>query len=552
MQSLPTLRYTRPAELSSGVTPHFPIVVIGAGPVGLTAAHDLASHGIRVLLLDREEQLSEGSRAICFSKRTLEIFERLDCVAPMRARGVTWSVGRIFHRDREVYRFNLLPEEGHAHPAFINLQQYHLEALLVERLLQRPEVEARWRSTVTQHEDRGDHVRLTVETPDGAYDVTAEYVLACDGAHSPTRKRMGLDYSGVVFEEKFLIADVVMQADFPSERWFWFAPPFHNGHSMLLHKQPDNLWRIDFQLGRDADEREELRPERIIPRVRAMLGANIPFELAWASIYSFHSRRLDRFVHGRVIYAGDAAHLMSPFGARGCNSGIQDIDNLAWKLALVLQGRAPASLLESYNVERVAAAQENLAFTESSTSFIAPAGPGELALRDAVLELARRFPFARALINSGRLSTPTLYCDSPLSTPDVDLFTGRCPPGAPAQDAPVTRSGEPGYLLGQLGGGFDLLIAVEEPSAIDLGQLGDLARLPIPIQPIVISSRPLGELPAAVLALHDREGLVRERFDLRPGSCYLLRPDQHVAARWRKLDQGAVMAALDRATGRSL
>jgi 3-(3-hydroxy-phenyl)propionate hydroxylase len=198
----------------------------------------------------------------------------------------------------------------------------------------------------------------------------------------------------------------------------------------------------------------------------------------------------------------------------------------------------------------VAAAQENLAFTESSTSFIAPAGPGELALRDAVLELARRFPFARALINSGRLSTPTLYCDSPLSTPDVDLLSGRCPPGAPAQDAPVTRSGEPGYLLGQLGGGFDLLIAAEEPQEIDAGLLGELAQLPIPIRPIVISARPWEELPAAVLVLHDVAGLVRERFDLQPGSCYLLRPDQHVAARWRKLDQGAIMAALDRATGR--
>jgi 3-(3-hydroxy-phenyl)propionate hydroxylase len=546
--------FIRPPELDSGALTRYPVVVIGAGPVGLAAANDLAQRGVRTLLLDDDDRLSEGSRAICFAKRSLDIFERLGCVAPMRAKGVTWNVGRIFHHDREVFQFNLQPEGGQAHPAFINLQQYYVEQFLVERLVQREQADIRWRSRVVAHSQSEHGVLLTVETPEGCYGVEADYLIACDGARSPTRQRMGLDYHGVVFEEKFLIADVRMHADFPAERWFWFAPPFHSGHSMLLHRQPDKLWRVDFQLGREADVAEELRPERIRPRIEALLGADAEFELEWASIYAFHSRRLEHFVHGRVIFAGDAAHLMSPFGARGCNSGIQDADNLCWKLALVLHGQAGPALLDSYDHERVAAAQENLLYTESSTRFIAPAGPGALALRDAVLELARCYAFARPLINSGRLSTPCVYADSPLNTPDAQAFAGRCPPGAPAEDAPVALADQPAFLLGQLDGGFTLLCFVDSPAdlqASTLAALHALAPGPVPVRAVLLSDQPWSSARFAKLCvLHDRAGYARARYDARPGTCYLLRPDQHVCARWRSFAPAAVAQARDRALGR--
>ena len=231
---------------------------------------------------------------------------------------------------------------------------------------------------------------------------------------------MGLEWKGQVFRDRFLIADVHMKGEFPTERWFWFDPPFHPGQSVLLHRQADDVWRIDFQLGWDADPEEEKKPERVIPRIRAMLGDERPFELEWVSVYTFQCRRLDRFVHGRVIFAGDAAHQVSPFGARGANSGFQDTDNLCWKLARVLRGQSPASLLDSYDRERVEAADENILNSTRATDFITPKSNVSRVFRDAVLDLSRRHPFARRLVNSGRLSLPTTH----RASPSVDARSG--------------------------------------------------------------------------------------------------------------------------------
>ena len=131
------------------------------------------------------------------------------------------------------------------------------------------------------------------------------------------------------------------RADFPSERRFWFEPLFHPGQSALLHKQPDNIYRIDLQLGWDADPEEEKKPERVIPRLRKALGRD-DFRLDWVSVYTFQCRRLEKFVHGRIVFAGDSAHIVSPFGARGGNGGLQDVDALGWRLAAVLHGKAEA------------------------------------------------------------------------------------------------------------------------------------------------------------------------------------------------------------------
>ena len=274
-------------------------------------------------------------------------------------KGVVWSVGRIFHGESQLYQFNLLPEDGHKRPAFINLQQYYAEAYLVDRISDLPEIDLRWRNKVTALEQRNDFVALTIETPDGAYRLHAQYVVACDGARSSLRQMVGAEFAGQVFEDQFLIADVKMTAEFPTERWFWFDPPFHAGRSALLHRQPDDVWRIDLQLNRYADPVVEKKPENVRPRIARMLGHD-KFEFEWISLYKFQCRRMDRFIHGRVIFAGDSAHQVSPFGARGANSGLEDAENLAWKLDRVLRGTSPASLLESYHVERSLAADENI------------------------------------------------------------------------------------------------------------------------------------------------------------------------------------------------
>jgi 3-(3-hydroxy-phenyl)propionate hydroxylase len=417
--------------------PRHPVIVVGAGPVGLAVALDLAHRGLRVVLLDDNTTVSTGSRAICWAKRTLEIFDRLGVAEPMLAAGVTWQVGRTYHREREVFAFDLQPEPGHRMPAFINLQQWAVEAILAAAAAAHPRIELRFAHRVVGLERHDDHAVLGVETPAGTYVTEAAYVLACDGARSPIRALLGLDFEGELFEERFLIADIEMEADFPPERRFWFEPPFHAGQSALMHKQPGNLWRIDLQLGWDAHPEVERRPETIIPRIRRIVGDR-PFRLDWSSIYTFQCRRLARFVHGPVIFLGDSAHVVSPFGARGGNSGIQDADNLGWKLAAVLAGEAPPALLATYDAERTAAADENIAHSSRATRFMSP-GPGiERLFRDETLALAARAPFARAWVNSGRLSTPCSYA---LDAPDDRALPPR---SAPAPRPPTCRSATAG------------------------------------------------------------------------------------------------------------
>ena len=516
-----------------------PVAVVGAGPVGLALAMDLAQRGVPVVLLDDDCRLSTGSRAICFAKRTLEIFDRLGCGERVAGRGVSWNVGRVFFRDEEVYRFDLLPEPGHGRPAFVNLPQYDVEGVLVERAAGLPLLDLRWKNAVRGVEPHGDHVVLAIDTPDGPYRLAADYVLACDGSRSAVRRLLGLEARGRSFRDRFLIADVRMTHETPAERWFWFDPPFHPGRSVLLHRQPDGVWRIDFQLGRDADPEEEKKPAKVLPRVKALLAhsamKDAEVELLWASVYTFSCQRMERFRHGRVLFAGDSAHGVSPFGARGANSGVQDADNLAWKLAAVLRHGAPDALLDTYAAERERAADENIRHSTRATDFIPPTTEASLLFRDAVLQLAKTLPFARSLVNSGRLSVPSTLHGSALNTPDTDAFAGAMVPGAPAADAPVLcRDGRPSWLLRELGDGFTVLAA-----GIDTPLLAGVDGHGLDVRLLRVGGDD-GEL-------RDTHGLLAARYDLRPGTVYLLRPDQHVCARWRAPDAARVGAAIRRA-----
>jgi 3-(3-hydroxy-phenyl)propionate hydroxylase len=539
----PTLDYqkltfdpTRSPDQDASTPLRHPVVVVGAGPVGLTLAIDLAQRSIAVVVLDNDHTLSTGSRAICFAKRTLEIFDRLGCGHRMASKGVSWNVGRVFFKDEPIYSFDLLPEAGHERPAFVNLQQYYVEGYMAERAAQLPLIDVRWMNNVVGVEPQADHVLLTIATPEGPYQLEAGYLAACDGARSAVRHLIGQESTGRTFRDRFLIADVKMHRDGPAERWFWFDPPFHPNQSVLLHRQPDNVWRIDFQLGWDADPQEETKPEKIIPRVKALLGQDAEFELEWASVYTFSCKRMARFRHGRVLFAGDAAHGVSPFGARGANSGVQDADNLAWKLAAVLNGVAPDTLLDSYASEREAAADENIRHSTRATDFITPKSEISRLFRDAVLELAKTQPFARTLVNSGRLSVATTLHASPLNTADSDTFAGRMVPGAAAADAPLQRAdGSRTWLLRELGAsssGFTALVTAdgERPALQDIG---------------VLTVALQGATHDA--ALIDAEGLLAQRYDLRPGTVVLLRPDQHVCARWRHPTAAQIEAAMRRA-----
>jgi 3-(3-hydroxy-phenyl)propionate hydroxylase len=531
-----------------------PVVIVGAGPVGLAAAIDLAQRGVETIVVDNDDTLSTGSRAICFAKRTLEIFDRLGCGDRMVEKGVSWNVGKVFLQDELIYAFNLLPETGHARPAFINLQQYYVEGYLAERAMALDNLHMRWKNNVVGLTQRDDHVELQVETPDGVYLLRARYVIAADGARSPLRGMLGLDSKGRTFKDRFLIADVKMKASFPTERWFWFDPPFHRNQSVLLHRQPDDVWRIDFQLGWDADPVAETAPERVIPRVKALLGEDVEFDLEWVSVYTFSCRRMASFRQGRVLFAGDSAHGVSPFGARGANSGVQDADNLVWKLKLVIDGAAPPSLLDTYASEREYAADENILNSTRATDFITPKSPVSRLFRDATLKLAKDYPFARRIVNSGRLSVPAVLNGSPLNTPDEkdNVFSCSMIPGAASADAPVKVDGKDAWFLNQIGSGEFTGVyfcGIGDDVATTAGQLAALACLPIAVRPLIVIPR--GGSACVIsdaLVVEDVEGILTHRFDARPGTFYLLRPDQHVCARWRALKIDAISAALRRAT----
>ncbi|WP_299772030.1 FAD-dependent oxidoreductase [uncultured Pseudoteredinibacter sp.] len=535
--SNPIYPYRKSADQEAQQPVHHPVIIIGAGPCGMAAALDLAKQGQASIILDDNNTVSVGSRAICFSKRTLEIMDRYGCAQPMVEKGVTWQKGKVFFKQEKVYEFDLLPESGHKLPAFINLQQYYFEEYMVNQIAKEPLIDLRWMHKLVELDSSSEDNQLKVETEEGVYALSCDYLLVADGANSKIRTELGLESKGQVFQDRFLIADVVMKADFPTERWFWFDPEFHPNQSVLLHKQADDVWRIDFQLGWDADPEEEKQEAKIRPRIEAMLGKDVEFELEWASVYTFQCRKMDDFIHNRVIFMGDAAHQVSPFGARGANGGVQSVENLSWKLARVLKGQAPATLIESYNEERQHGAAENILNSTRATDFITPKNDISRVFRDETLRLAKHYPFARSLVNSGRLSMPCDYQHSSLITKSSALNTGfdaGIAPGFVCLDAPIRINGKDSWLLEQLGNRFVLLYNGE---GIDNDELKALAAISDDL--VLLDSR----------ELEDKEGMLAERYCISGGQGYLIRPDQYVAAKFKQLNREQVNNALQRALG---
>jgi len=522
MIELPTYPFVRPAELDRGrSTPH-PVIVVGGGLSGLTTALDLVRRNIPVVVLDDDNTVGVrglASRGMVWAQRTLDIFDRLDVAGRIVDKGVRWNVGRVLCRDAAVASFTLQDQPDMRHNGFVNLQQYYLEAFLVDALQDEPLAELRWLNRVTGIETAVDAqgrpgpVTLQVQTPEGDYRTQAQWVVACDGANSPLRRMLGL--KPTVYdrtEDRWIIIDVILrQARWPEERWTWLDAGSNHGLAVWRHKMADDTWRLDFQLRPDEDPDAVATEAAMRQRVWDLLGERVDFDIAWHGVWAYRHECLDTLRQGRVLFAGDAAHLVAPFGARGGNGGIQDADNLGWKLALVLQGRAGADLLDSYSLERRHAALENIRQARRSSRFVYPGHTGSARLwRDAIIALAGTHDVPARMINTGRLCMPAVYPASPLVR-DGATHAGHALPNV------VLHAGTGLTLHGLLGRWFTALVFDET-------------------------------LPPALAAAHDMDGLLdwvavgphcdaagraalaRQLGVAMDGGIWLLRPDRHVLA----------------------
>lgn len=510
------------------------VVIVGAGPVGLTLAIDLAQRGVPSVVLEQRTRLADGSRAICWSRRTLDTFNRIGIADVIRKVGAQWQVGRVYHKKDEIYHLRLTPDTFPENPFFVNFQQSLCEYLLVQEAGKHATIDLRWGHELQGLEQHGQEVVLTVKHKTGVQRLEAKYVVACDGAKSFVRHSLGLGFEGRKFQDRFLIADIEMKGDFPQERRFWFEPPFHSGQSTLLHKQAQDIWRVDFQLDTQGEVsakqiKDDSNEKTVRRRIQAFLGRDdLQFEIVWSSVYFFTCQRLDRFRYGNIFFAGDSAHVVSPFGARGGNGGIEDANNLGWKLAEVIGGRATASLLDSYEAERIPACDDNILNSSRTTDFMTPKSKRSKRIRDTVLNLARRHEFAKRLVNSGRMSVPYSYNG-------IGMFdhpakgSARVRAGDAGVDVPLLRSrgGADGYLLRQIRD--YTMVAYQRP-------MPQNKRKDMPAHEVMHVGED-GDW-------QDARGLMAQYYFAPGGGYALFRPDQYLLGVWNNESPSELLATL--------
>ena len=533
--------FQTPPELR-GTTQTYPAVIVGAGPIGLVTALELARYNIPVQVISAEVQVSHGSRAIVFTRRSMEILQQVGIAERMLATAYPWRSGNSIYRGQRVFRLEAPHDEDDRFQPLNNLQQQYVEQYLIEQAQLNPLIELRWGSQVMGVTSFPEHAELQIDTPEGEYTLSCNWLIAADGAKSTIRQVLGLRMEGASYRGRFVIADIKIDIPWPTERLAYFDPDWNRGNTILMHRQPEGIWRLDYQLPPNETPEQALAPESLNTRIQAqldMVGITAPWELDWCSVYSARAMTLPDYVHDRIIFTGDAAHMLPIFGVRGANTGFQDAQNLAWKLAMLLKGIGTPKLLTTYSSERVTAAQEIIAEASKSTRFMAPPDRGFRLLRDAVLSLSLTQAFVRPLFH-WRTSRPHDYHDSALNALQDDnaQFTAGPAQGMPLQNI---RLADNDYLFDHLGAAFHVLYFTDQivPVAV-LDAIQTLQHTGIPIQLLTIGNQQ---------RFTDQDGHFAKRYDALTGSAYLVRPDQHVCARWKSLSADQLKAAIYQALG---
>jgi 3-(3-hydroxy-phenyl)propionate hydroxylase len=545
--------YRRPAEMDGERTAN-PVVIVGAGPIGLATAIDLARFRVPSIVLEEDLQISQGSRAIVLTRRSLEILQQLGVETPFLEKGLPWSHGRSFFRGREIYKMVMPHDSDDRYLPGLNIQQQYIEEYLLEFCKGNPLIDLRWGQKVTAAAQTDAAVMLRVDTPEGEYDLISDWVVAADGGRSAIRKLMHLRMEGRSYPGNFVIADIKARINLPTERLCFFDPAWNPGNNVLVHRQPDDLWRIDFRLPDGETAEQALEPALLHSRINSvldMINQKTEWQFDWATVYSANTLTLPEFVHGRVLLTGDAAHLLPIFGVRGVNTGFQDCNDMAWKLAFVIKGLSSRSILNSYSTERVQAAREICEEGGKSTRFMTPPTRGARLLRDAVLSFSLSEDFLKDLMH-WRTSRPHDYYGSPLNSfPEADeAFNGGVACG---QSLRNVKLGANDYLFDRIGSGagFHLIVFVGEGGLTqNLKEiLTTAAGQPYPVIRVIVGATTSADATQAEHSIIDVDSRISSKYAAPDGTVYLVRPDLHVCARWREPTAVQVAQAFRQAAG---